>query len=312
MKLRFGLLIALVALMFPILAACGDEDDDPTATAGAAVPGGGTIIIGSKNFTEQLILGEMYAQLLEARGFTVERRLNLGGTAIAHQSLLSAEIHLYPEYTGTGLLAILERETMSDPDEVFEVVSEAYQEQFDLVWLDQAPMNNSQALAVKRAFSEEHDLTTISQMVEMASELRLAAVPDFEEREDGLVGLRQAYGDFSFQEIIVLDPGLKYQALLNDEAEVVLAFGTDGQIQGYDLVVLEDDQGLWPPYHVAPVVRQDTLDANPQLADILNELAPLLTGEVMAGLNWQVDGPDAQEPEDVARVFLEEHGLLGE
>lgn len=311
MNIRFGILIAVIALIFPLLAACGD-DDEATATPGAAGSGnGGTVAVGSKNFTEQLILGEMYAQLLEARGFTVERRLNLGGTAIAHQALLSGEIDLYPEYTGTGLLAILERETMTDSDEVFQVVSDEYREQFDLIWLDQAPMNNTQALAVKRSFSEEHGLTTISQMVAMASDLRLAAVPDFEEREDGMVGLRQAYGDFSFREIIVLDPGLKYQAFLNDEAEVVLAFGTDGQIQGYDLVVLEDDAGLWPPYHVAPVVRQETLDANPELAGILNELAPLLTGDAMAGLNWQVDGPDAREPEDVAREFLEEHGLLG-
>jgi osmoprotectant transport system substrate-binding protein len=317
LKLRLWTLIGIIVLVFPLLAACGDDEDATpapealTPAVGAASPmAGGTIAIGSKNFTEQLILGEMYAQLLEAHGYTVNRRLNLGGTAIAHQALLSGEIDLYPEYTGTGLLAILERETMSDPDEVYEVVRDAYQEEFNLVWLDQAPMNNSQALAVKRSFSEEHDLTTISQMVEMASELRLAAVPDFEEREDGLVGLREVYGDFSFQDIIVLDPGLKYQALLNDDAEVVVAFGTDGQIEGYDLVVLEDDQNLWPPYHVAPVVRQDTLDANPEIAEILNELAPLLTSEVMAGLNWRVDGPDAREPEDVAREFLEEHDLL--
>jgi osmoprotectant transport system substrate-binding protein len=269
-------------------------------------------VIGSKNFTEQLILGEMYAQLLEAAGIQVERSLNLGGTAVAHEALLAGEIDMYPEYTGTGLLTILEMDTMSDPDEVFDVVKEAYAEQFDLVWLDQAPMNNTQALAVKREFSEENDLTTISEMVAMAGDLRLAAVPDFPERPDGLVGLKEVYGDFDFKEVIILDPGLKYQALINDDAEVVVAFGTDGQIAGYDLVVLEDDKGLWPPYHVAPVIRQDTLDAYPQIADILNELAPLLTSEVMADLNWQVDGDAAMEPEDVAREFLTENGLLDE
>jgi osmoprotectant transport system substrate-binding protein len=286
-------------------------DASPTGANGGTGDGG-PVVIGSKNFTEQLILGEMYAQLLEAAGIEVERSLNLGGTAVAHEALLAGEISLYPEYTGTGLLTILEMETMSDPDEVFTVVSEAYAEQFDLVWLDQAPMNNTQALAVKRDFSEENDLTTITQMAEMASELRLAAVPDFPERPDGLVGLNEVYGDFEFEEIIILDPGLKYQALVNDDAEVVVAFGTDGQIAGYDLVVLEDDQGLWPPYHVAPVIRQDILDAYPQIADILNELAPLLTGEVMADLNWMVDGDDAMEPEDVAREFLTENGLLDE
>lgn len=336
MKLRSMILLMLLALAIPLLAACGDDDDDDnggsdtdtTATTGtgaasptsAASPteatggtgDGGPVVIGSKNFTEQLILGEMYAQLLESAGIEVERSLNLGGTIVAHEALVAGEIDIYPEYTGTGLLTILEMETMSDPDEVFDVVAEAYAEQFSLVWLDQTPMNNTQALAVKREFSEENDLTTISQMVEMAGELRLAAVPDFPERPDGLLGLQEVYGDFDFDEIIILDPGLKYQALLNDDAEVVVAFGTDGQIAGYDLVVLDDDQGLWPPYHVAPVIRQETLDAYPQIADLLNELAPLLTSEVMADLNWRVDGDDAMEPEDVAREFLTENGLLGE
>jgi len=335
-KLRSMILLMLLALAIPLLAACGDDDDDDnggsdtdtTATTGtgaasptsAASPteatggtgDGGPVVIGSKNFTEQLILGEMYAQLLESAGIEVERSLNLGGTIVAHEALVAGEIDIYPEYTGTGLLTILEMETMSDPDEVFDVVAEAYAEQFSLVWLDQTPMNNTQALAVKREFSEENDLTTISQMVEMAGELRLAAVPDFPERPDGLLGLQEVYGDFDFDEIIILDPGLKYQALLNDDAEVVVAFGTDGQIAGYDLVVLDDDQGLWPPYHVAPVIRQETLDAYPQIADLLNELAPLLTSEVMADLNWRVDGDDAMEPEDVAREFLTENGLLGE
>ncbi len=332
------ILLMLLALAIPLLAACGDDDEEDsdtgaaaTATTGTTAPSsttaadevspttgtgstgeGGVVKIGSKNFTEQLILGEMYAQLLEDAGIEVERVLNLGGTAVAHEALVAGEIHMYPEYTGTGLLTILEMDTMSDPDEVFEVVKEAYGEQFDLVWLEQTPMNNSNALAVKREFSEENDLTTISQMVEMANELKLAAVPDFPERPDGLVGLKEVYGDFEFEEIVILDPGLKYQALVNDDTEVVLAFGTDGQIAGYDLVVLEDDKGLWPPYHVAPVIRQDMLDAYPQIADILNALAPLLTSEVMADLNWQVDGDAAMEPEDVAHDFLVENGLLDE
>lgn len=353
MKLRSTIMLMLLALAIPLLAACGDDDDgddgddagagttstsamSATSPSGGASPtmagdasptmgddaspatgtggtgDGGPVKIGSKNFTEQLILGEMYAQLLEDAGIEVERTLNLGGTVVAHEALVAGEIDMYPEYTGTGLLTILEMETMSDPDEVYEVVSEAYAEQFDLVWLDQTPMNNSNALAVKRAFAEENNLTTISQLVAMASELKLAAVPDFPERPDGLIGLQEVYGDFEFEEIVILDPGLKYQALVNDETEVVLAFGTDGQIAGYDLVVLEDDKGLWPPYHVAPVIRQETLDAYPQIAGILNELAPLLTSEVMADLNWQVDGDEAMEPEDVAREFLVENGLLGE
>ena len=301
MRTRLIRLTCLLALLLPVLAACGGgsgSTDDP-------------VVIGSKNFTEQLILGEMYAQLLEANDIPVERSLNLGSTQIAHESLTSGEIDLYPEYTGTGLLAILNMETMSDPDEVYRVVSQEYKDRWNLVWLDQSPMNNTQALAVKRQLSEEQNLTTISEMASMADQLVLAAVPDFEEREDGLVGLHRVYGDFTFKEIKVFEPGIKYQAFLDGEADVVLAFGTDGQIGGYDLVVLQDDKGLWPPYHVAPVVRQETLDAHPEIEGLLNDLSPLLTDEVMRDLNWQVDGPDSKEPADVARTFLEEHGLIG-
>lgn len=356
---RWSLLLLAFALLLPVLAACGDDDEDPTATSSGAAPtatsgtgdatettgtggdatattgtggdatattgtggeatgttaAGGdnsdiTITVGSKNFTEQLILGEMYAQILEDRGFNVDRVLNLGGTEVAQQALVNGDIDLYPEYTGTGLLVILGMETMSDPDEVYDVVSQAYMEQFDLVWLDQTPMNNSNALAVTREWSEENGVTTITELAEVSADLKLAAVPDFPEREDGQLGLERVYG-LEFEEVLIFDPGLKYQAFLDGDAEVVLAFGTDGQVAGYDLVILEDDQGLWPPYHVAPVVRQETLDEAPEVAEALNELAPLLTSDVMAALNWQVDGPDAMEPADVAQAFLEENGLIG-
>ncbi len=302
LKWSFGPL-ALLLLIPALLVACGPMGGDD---------GGDTVTVGSKDFTEALILGEMYAQLLEANDFNVERSLNLGGTEIAHQALVNDEIDLYPEYTGTALLAILGMETMSDPEEVYRVVSEAYADQFELIWLDQAPMNNANALATSREFSEAHSLTTISQMVEMADQIRLAAVPDFEEREDGLLGLKRVYGDFELAEFTTFAPGIKYQAFLEGDADVVQVFGTDGEIGGYDLVVLEDDKGLWPPYHVAPVVRQETLDANPELRDILNEVQPLLTSEVMTDLNWMVDGPDKRDPVDVAHDFLVENGLIDE
>lgn len=292
---------------------------------------GEPISIGSKNFTEQLILGEMYAQLLENAGLSVERNLNLGGTDVAHQALTAGEIDLYPEYTGTGLVAILKlpvptADASASPvagspvaspaaaatvdQQVYDTVKAEYQSQFGLVWLDQSSFNNTQALAMKRDEAESRGIVTISDMVAQADQLTLAAVPDFEQREDGLVGLTRVYGDFSFAEVQVFDPGIKYQSFLDGDAQVVLAFSTDGQIAGYDLIVLEDDRSLWPPYHVAPVIRQEVLDANPQIAEILNPLAPLLTNEVMAELNWLVDGPEKQEPADVARAYLQANGLL--
>lgn len=331
MKMRQWIVLTFLALLVPATVACGTGGTPaaptskpaapaagPTtapasgtsAVAGATAPSaGGTVKIGSKNFTEQLILGEMYAQLLEANGVKVDRKLNLGGTLVAHNALKAGDIDLYPEYTGTGLLAILNEKTMSDPDAVYQEVAKQYKQQFNLVWLDQAPMNNSQALAVKKQLSQQKNLTTISQMVAMASQLVLAAVPDFPDREDGLVGLKKVYGNFSFKDIKIFDPGIKYKAFLDGQADVVVAFGTDGQISGYDLVELKDDKGLWPPYHVAPVVRQDTLDKNPNLK-VLNKLAPLLTSDVMRDLNWKVDGPDKGDPAKVARDFLKSKGLV--
>jgi osmoprotectant transport system substrate-binding protein len=304
MKPRYAWRIAvlLIALLFPAVAACN--------LLPGSNPGGDTIRIGSKNFTEQLILGNMYAQLLESRGMKVERVLNLGGTAEAHEALTGGTIDLYPEYTGTALVAILKERPRSDSQAVYSVVSKQYRERFKLVWLDQAPMNNSQALAVKRQFSEERSLTTISQMAAMASQLTLAAVPDFPERDDGLVGLKRVYGNFNFKEIHIFDPPAKYSAFLMGQANVVLAFGTDGEIKGHDLVVLADDKGLWPPYHVAPVVRQSVLEKHPNLTRILNELAPLLTDDVMRTLNWRVDGPEKASPAKVAEDFLRGRGLI--
>ena len=289
----------------------------------------GPVRIGSKDFTEQLILGEMYALLLENAGIATETRLNLGGTQVAQEALLAGEIDLYPEYTGTGLTVVLgidiasvtsgtpvagaatpTSEAVSVDQQVYDIVSEEYLEQFDLVWLDESAFNNTQALAVKRAFAEEQGVTTISQLAAVAGDLTIVAPSDFVERPDGLQGLEDFYG-LAFGNVLSVAPGIRYQALDEDQAQVVLAFGTDGQVAGLDLVLLEDDLGLWPPYHVAPVVRNETLTANPGIADALNPIAPLLTDQAMSALNWQVDGPDGLEPAEVARTFLEEQGLLG-
>jgi osmoprotectant transport system substrate-binding protein len=313
---RMMSLTALLLAVLLVLAACGGgstpaaEDDD----AGGGEEAAGdttTIVVGSKDFTEQFILGHMYALMLEDAGFDVQRSLNLGGTDVAQTALESGEIDVYPEYTGTGLLNVLDMEVMTDQEEVYEAVREGYEEQFNLIWLEPAPMNNTQALAMERGKAEEMGIETISDMVEQAGELRMVGPAEFQERGDGLPGLKEVYGDFDLQDYIAVDPGLRYQALVNDDADVVVAFGTDGQISAYDLVVLEDNQGMFPPYQVAPVVRADTLETNPEIRDALNTLAPALTNEVMRSLNFEVDGNE-REPEEVAREFLVEEGLISE
>ncbi len=289
-----------------------------------------SIRVGSKDFAESIILGEMYALMLEDAGIAVDRKLNLGGTVIAHEALLADELDIYPEYTGTGLLVVLgstveaatgagdagtpsaEASPVADTAAaVYAYVRDQYKEQFDLVWLDPTPMSNSQALAVQRAFAEEHGIATISELVALSSDVDLvfSAPVDFEEREDGLLGLRAVYGEFDAT-VNGVAPGIKYQALMDGDANVVLAFSTDAEIAINDLVVLTDDKELWPPYNVSPVVRQAAIDANPTIPDILNALAPVITDEIMIQLNGQVIGDDGQEPEIVARDFLIEQGLI--
>jgi osmoprotectant transport system substrate-binding protein len=299
-----------------------------------------TVTVGSKDFTEQFILGNMYLLVLQDMGLETEDALNLGGTQIAHQALESGDIDTYPEYTGTALVEVLGMSVEdvlagfggaqgatpvagsaagatpvasgSLEDYVYNIVKQAYLDQFNLTWLAYSPFNNTQALAVKRSWSDENGVTTISQLAEIAGDLTISAPADFPEREDGLLGLQRVYNaGFADIEVLPVAPGLKYHALLDDEAEVVLAFGTDGQISGYDLVVLEDDLGLWPPYNVAPIVRNEMLDANPDIEARFNEVTTSLTGEVMSGLNWRVDGDEKAEPTDVAQQYLEENGFIG-
>lgn len=299
--LQKSLSLILAALML-LLSAC----------EGIPITGQGdqaTIRVGSKDFTEQFLIGEMYALVLENAGFKVERKLNLGGTPVAQQALLSNEIDLYPEYTGTGLLTVLKQPVSSDREEVFNTVHDMYLEQFNLVWLEPSPMNNTQALAMTREGAAKYGIKTISDMVAVADQLVMAGPPEFQEREDGLPGLKAAYGDFNLREYRAVDPGLRYQALTEGESDVVVAFGTDGEIAAFDLVLLEDDKGLFPPYQVAPVVRQDVLEANPEIETALNTLAPVLTDEVMRELNYEVSG-NQREPADVAREFLTEQGLI--
>jgi len=285
---------------------------EPTA-AGATGGASGTLKVGSKDFTEAILVGELYAQLLENAGFTVERKLNLGGTPVAHQALVNGDIDLYPEYTSTGLQEVLKSQDLpKDPKVILDTVKKGYESQFKLTWLDPSPFNDSNTFATTKAIADQYGLKTYSDLVAKAPELRLGGPAEFPERQD-TKGLEQAYGPFisKFKEFKQLGTGsLRYDALKNGEVDVVVAFGTDGRIKGDNLVVLQDDKQFYPIYNIAPVVRQDTLQQHPQIADALNKLAPLLTDEVMAGLNYQVDGPDKKEPAEVAKTFLQQQGLV--
>lgn len=292
---KWGGLFLLALTVAVVVSACATPQTKP-------------VRVGSKDFTEEFIVGNMYALVLEANGIPVERKLNLGGTPVLQQALVSDQVDIYPEYTGTGLLTVLKLPSDTDPEAVYNAVREGYK-QFNLVWLTPAPMNNTQALAMKREVAEAKGIKTISDMAAQASELTMIGPPEFEQREDGLPGISKAYGDFQLKAYIPVDAGLRYEGLVNGLADVVVAFGTDGQIAANDLVLLEDDKGLFPPYQIAPVVRQQAIDANPKITEALNKLAPLLTDETMQRLNYEVDG-NKREPADVAKEFLQQNGLI--
>ena len=264
--------------------------------------------VGSKNFTEELILGELYAQSLERRGLRVARRLDLGATAIAMRALQRGDIDLYPEYTGTALLDVLHLAPIADPRLAYETVARAYRERFGLVWLAPAPFEDSQALAATATTAARRSLRTLSDVARAAPQLTLGTVPEFLHRADGLPGLQRVYGGFRFRRIVQLDNGVKYDALLRGAIDVVVAFTTDGEIDADRLVVFVDDKRLFPAYQAAPVARPAALAAHPQIAPALDALAPRLTTKVMRRLNREVDGPAQREPADVARDFLDEHG----
>jgi osmoprotectant transport system substrate-binding protein len=264
--------------------------------------------IGSKNFTEQLLLGELYAQALEAHGVPVERKLNMGGTLIAHQALVSGEIDMYPEYTGTALANVLKAETMTDPGAVYEKVKQHYERELGLRWLTPTRINNTYVLVVLPETAQKHNLRTLSDLARVSRSLSLGAGPEFRNRKDGIPGLKAKYG-MEWREDRQLAIGLRYQALRAKQVDVIDGYATDGQIAAQKLVKLEDDKRLWPPYFVAPVVRPQGLADHPKAEQVLNQVSALLDDASMSEMNWRVDG-NKEEPRDVARDFLRKRAVV--
>lgn len=300
----------LILLFVGILACAGDQAtySGEQADPGTVRP---IIRIGSKNFTEQLIISEIMAQLIESRtNLRVERLFNLGGTMINHEALVRGEIDLYPEYTGTALTAILELKPVKDPSEALRIVREQYKRRFQLEWLQPFGFNNSYALTVREADAQKRGWTRISDLKSVAPRLRAGWTAEFSERPDGRPGLRKTYG-FGFGRVSDLDPAIMYQAISKHEVDVICAFTTDGRIPAYKLRPLIDDKRFFPPYYAAPVIRAKTLEKYPQLRETLNELGGRIKNSVMQALNFEVDKKRRPVPE-VAREFLLSQGLIGQ
>jgi len=269
-----------------------------------------TIRIGSKNFTEQLILGEIIAQLIEKKTeLSVKRVLNLGGTMICHRALLNNEIDLYPEYTGTALRAVLNLSSDSaSSKETWTTVKTEYRNRFRLKWMEPFGFNNTYAVTVRKKDAELNQWDRISQLWSTAGNLQAGFTSEFQERPDGYPGLKTAYG-FGFGSTRDLDSGLMYQALANGEVDVICGFSTDGRILALGLKILEDDKKFFPPYQAAPVIRQATIQEHPELIEVLGMLFGTIDDTAMQRLNYEVDG-NGRSTEDVARGFLISNGLI--
>lgn len=292
MEFKKSTAIMLIIVMLFSLAACSGTKN------------ANTIRIGSKDFTESLVVAEIYALALTDAGYNVERKLNIAGS-IVHASIINNEIDLYPEYTGTGLLTVLKMPLMTDPEEVYKTVKEEYNKQFQITWLDQSRANDSNGLVIRTAMAKEYGIYTITDLQKNADKVRFASQGEFEQREDGIPGLEKVYGDFNFKSVKVYDNGLKYQILQSNEADIAPAYTTEGQLINTELfTLLEDDKNFWPPYYLAPIVRNNVLEANPGIADVLNKISAVLDTQTVTALNAKID-VDKVEYEDVAKEFFD-------
>jgi len=261
------------------------------------------IVVGSKNFTEQVLLGEILAQQIERRlGVPVERRLNLGGTLLAHEALTTGSIDLYPEYTGTALTTILKQPPIADPSAALDQVRREYQRRWHLAWLSPLGFNDTFAMIVDRKTANAAGLSTLSQAAGTRS-WRLGAGYEFEQRPDGLNGLLKTYGLRLDGPPVTMDLGLLYQALTSGKVDMIAANSTDGMASVLPLTILRDDRRYFPSYECAVVIRDEALRQNPQLKAALDELSGKISDDVMRRLNYQVDGLHRTVPE-VASSFL--------
>jgi glycine betaine/choline ABC-type transport system substrate-binding protein len=269
-----------------------------------------SITIGSKHFTEQEILGEIMAVLIEEKtDITVVRKLNLGGTMVCFNALRTGDIDLYAEYTGTGLVNILNKKSIPEPDEVYRTVKETFSRQFHLIWLKPFGFNNTYTLTMRKDDADSMNIKAISDIIPYKNKLVPGFDAEFLERQDGYKGLIKHYG-FEFGERPrQMDPGLMYKALAEGAVDVIDGFATDGRIMAYNLMILEDNKDFFPPYYAAPLVRQETILRYPEIKKLLNRLAGLIDDQTMQKLNYQVDKKE-MNPREVAREFLKSKQLL--
>ena len=301
----------LVTALLAVTAACGGG-----AGGGAGGDSGGPkVSVGSKKFTEQILLGEMYAQAFEDEGYDVTRKLNLGSEQVMDKSLQDGTIDVYPEYTGTAYVAILKKPPESYPKtakETYEQVAEFYKNRKDtpMQMLPPAPFENNYGIVMLTKEANKLGIDTLEDLAAKSDQLVFSSYSEFQNRSDGYPNMKESYPKLDFKDIkIVNDLGIRYKALAEGEADVGIGFTTDGQLASPELKVIKDTKTIWPKYYPAPVVTQEFLDKNPDAKKILNEVSASLNADKMRELNGQVD-LEQEDYEDVARQHLEDEGII--
>ncbi|MTJ07848.1 glycine betaine ABC transporter substrate-binding protein [Anabaena sp. UHCC 0204] len=267
-----------------------------------------TIIIGSKNFTEQVILGEILAQQIETHTkLKVDRRFNLGGTFIAHEAVKVGKIAGYVEYTGTAFTAVLKEKVITDPQLVYEKVKKEYQDQYKLTVMPSLGFENTFAMIIRGEDATKLQIKTLSEAAKYTPQMQAGFGYEFLERADGFPGLSKTYG-LNFANIKQMELGLMYQALKEKQVDFIAANSTDGLIPVLNLVILEDDKKYFPPYQAVPIFNQEILQKYPELTDTINQLAGKISTTEIQKMNYQVDN-QSQPVSEVVREWLKSQKL---
>lgn len=269
-----------------------------------------TIVVGGKDFTEQDIMADMMTLLIEHHTDLKVKKKTWLNSNVTWNSMKNGEIDVYVEYTGTGLVNILKQKPTTDPQQAYDIVKKEFKEKYNITWLKPIGFNNTYAMAMQKSEAEKRNISTISDLAEQSESLVLGSEQDFIIREDTLPAMNKLYGT-KFKSVKSMDIGLKYKALTNGDVDVIDAFSTDGRIPAHDLVLLEDDKNLFPPYYAVPIIRDPVLKDHPELEKVLNQLADKITDDEMQKLNQKVD-LERKKSLDVAKEWLEQHGLLSE
>lgn len=303
-KSRFmrSLILSLVLMILVVtLTACGGKSEE-------------TIKVGSKEFTEQLLLGQITIIALEDAGYKVEDKTGVAGSDKVRLALENGDFDMYWEYTGTAWLSQLQHDNpITDSQEAYEKVRDEDAEN-GFSWLQYAPLNNTYTLMMRRVDSEKLGISSISDLAEYINEnqgqLISAIDHEFSIRPDGYPGVQEHYGFAqSENEIKIMDLGIMYKTLKDEQVDVAMGFATDGRIAAYDLINLEDDKAFFPVYNASPVVRSELLENKPEIKEILEKIAPLLDTKTMTQLNFEVD-INEREPKEVAREWLKSVGII--